>query len=206
MQEDPDSALGYLNQAEDVIGNERSSAILPALLLRKCFLYRSLNNPELSLNNGRQAHELYKARNEPEMVGLSGLTIGNIYFNLGYYSRALEYYIESMEAYEQMGNISRVAHLHNNLGTISHETGDLETAEAHYRESLQLYSQSGETSKTKKVLNNLGMLFYDKHSYDSALVYLFVALDLADNVSDEDPFIISGACSTVIFNCRYGHF
>lgn len=129
MYEDPDSALYFLNQAEDLLGEDRSSEILPSVLLRKCYVYKSLNDPENSLINCRQAFQLFKAHNVPDKLASTGLTIGNIYFRLGDFSRALEYYIESLEAFEQVGNISRVAHLHNNLGTVSHETGDLETAE-----------------------------------------------------------------------------
>ncbi|MBN1132692.1 MAG: tetratricopeptide repeat protein [Bacteroidales bacterium] len=197
LAKNSDSALRYLEEAEFIVRDEQSSAILPMILLRTGKIFHDRNESEKSLMYLRHAFDLFKGQNNLEQTGFTGLRIGNIYYQLGDYLRAFEYYLESIEAYKKIGDISRIAHLTNNLGTIAHETGDFSSAESYYRESLQLYEQSGDSGKTVKVLNNIGMLLYDMQRYDSALFYLRRVLEQANDQSAYGNYLISSASNNI---------
>ena len=128
-------------------------------------------------------------------VGNCALNLGNTYYELGDFSEAYFFYMQSLNAYEQVGDQIGTAKMENNLGTVAHEMGNLDEAERHYIKAYGIYKQEGTISDQCRSLNNIGLILYDRKDYDSALVYFNDGIKLLNEQADRtetDLNILSG--------------
>ncbi len=147
-----------------------------------------------SLNYYRKAYDEFIKLGENQEIGNCALRLGNIYYELGDFSEAYFFYMQSLNAYEKSGNSLGIAKMENNLGIVSHEVGKLDEAERHYLTAYGIYQELGTLSDQCRSLNNIGLILFDRQNYDSALVYFKEGIDLLAEYSagtETDQYILS---------------
>ena len=97
-------------------------------------------------------------------------------------------------------NDTMVAEAQNVSAAIYTSTGQNEKALSLFKESGEVFSSYNLEISTAKVYNNIGIVFTYLDRYDSALLYIFKALDIYENLNDTAgmlyPIMSIAACFT----------
>lgn len=191
----PDSALYYANQAELILTRSDPEAMLPPLFKLKGYIYENIRVTDRSLSYFRKAYDEYIKIGDNLEAGDCSLSLGNAYYELGDFSEAYYFYMQSLNAYEQAGNRVGIAQMENNLGIVAHEMGKLDEAEIHYFKAYEIHLEDESISDQCRSLNNIGLILYDRKMLDSALVIFTKGIELLNEnpeFSETDRYILSG--------------
>jgi tetratricopeptide (TPR) repeat protein/predicted amidohydrolase len=96
---------------------------------------------------------------------------GVIHWYKGNLNRAIEYHQLSLEIMHELGDMSGVAYVHNNLGLVYWAKGDLARATECYLRSLLISEEIGDRRNMAALLNNLGNVYSIKGKLDEALEF-----------------------------------
>lgn len=133
-------------------------------------------------NKGVRQHNrrLIKIATEPEqqwMVGRALDGIGTIYYNLGQYKKAIEYYEKSLTKFRN--HVVGKARALNDLGMAHQQLDDAKKASHYYHESLRIRQEIGQREAQCTCLFNLGKLSLAAGEAEKALGYFKPALAIA---------------------------
>lgn len=104
--------------------------------------------------------------------------------NTGKYDEAFIFASKSLEMYEQLRNIQKMAILHNLLAVIYTDKTDRENAKKQYEHSLLLCEQVGDMKTKMSSLNGLGILYTQLNDHKKAMSCYEQALELAQKNND----------------------
>jgi len=183
----PDSALYYANRSELILVKNDPDLKLPSLFKMKGDIYKKLMVTDRSLNYFRKAYDEYIKIGANQEIGNSALSLGNTYYELGDFSEAYFFFMQSLNAYEKEDNRLGIAKMQNSLGIVSHEMGKLVEAERHYQTAYAIYQEIGTLSDQCMSLNNIGLILYDRQNYDSSLIYFNEGISLLSEFSTWTP-------------------
>lgn len=107
------------------------------------------------------------------MQGVASYYIGD---DLG----ALNYYIKTLKAYEEIGYTFGVAAILNNIGSIHDTRGNLDKALEYYQQAYELHQETQASEILALVLGNIGLIHSKKKDYDLAIELNFKALELLE--------------------------
>ncbi|MEM9985449.1 MAG: tetratricopeptide repeat protein, partial [Bacteroidota bacterium] len=110
-------------------------------------------------------------------VASATLLLGEFYFTKSRYSRALEYYRRSMDAYQAIEDQAGVAEVLRVMGGVYHEQGKLDQTLKNYRQSLAIWETLEDRVQLAVTLINLTNANIEVEDYEQALIYLTRALE-----------------------------
>jgi class 3 adenylate cyclase len=115
------------------------------------------------------------------------------YIGMGYYFQdkyvdAINYWEESLAVFEEMGDLTGVSNMLNNLGAINQNEGDDTKALEIYLRALTVAEEADNTQRIATALTNIGVVYAKKpETYQKSLDYLLRALPLFEELqSDSD--------------------
>lgn len=121
------------------------------------------------------------------------VNISDIYIQLGNYEKALQKLTDVLFIDRQIDEDLYVAMDLNNIGVIYRKMGlqsgrseDLLKALTAFEESLFISRQIQEKKVEVQCLNNMGTVYTDLKKYAEALRYLFLGLDIAESLKDQE--------------------
>ncbi|MCP2731784.1 tetratricopeptide repeat protein, partial [Symplocastrum sp. BBK-W-15] len=97
--------------------------------------------------------------------------LGNAYYSLGQYQLAIEYYQQSKEIFEEIGDRSGIAKSLMGLGNAYYSLGQYQLAIEYYQQSKEIKEEIGERSGIANSLNNLGSAYDSLGQYQLAIEY-----------------------------------
>ncbi|MBU4486526.1 MAG: GGDEF domain-containing protein, partial [Candidatus Delongbacteria bacterium] len=106
-------------------------------------------------------------------------TVGNVYFQLKNYNKALEYYQESLDIRLELKDNIAVAKSYNNIGNMYSILKDYQKALDYYNDSVRLYNKGGEQKSRSTVFSNIGIVYREKGEPELALENFIKSLKLA---------------------------
>ena len=116
--------------------------------------------------------------------------IGVVYWKLGEYDKALEFYNKALEIRKEVlgEKHTDTAMSYNNIGAVYENLGDYDKALEYYFKALEIYKAVlGEKHRdTANSYNNIGVVYDDLGDYDKALEYHNKALEIREEVLEED--------------------
>jgi tetratricopeptide (TPR) repeat protein len=127
-------------------------------------VYGDQGNYEKAFEAAQQALELSERYNDPANVILSLVQIGKLYYSIGDYSTALEYYMRGYSKHPPPGDWT-YRHLAHNMGDIYSNRQQYDSALYYYRESFSGNPES-RLSKLK-----MGQFYLLRANHDSAFAY-----------------------------------
>ena len=147
-------------------------------------LYRKMSNYEEAMKYHFMSLKIADEINDLERIASATNNIGYIYDTLENYSRALEYHFRSLECGQALGDQVSVAKTYGNIGVIFRKQGEFEQALDYYNKALIIYENDPYGQAT--ILNNISNAHMAMNQLDNALRYGERALNLAEDLNDED--------------------
>jgi signal transduction histidine kinase len=127
------------------------------------------------------AHEIYLDVGEQRSQAITLLNIANIYADARNFERALAYYEQAGEAYQEDPNIS-LARL-NNVATAHRELGDYQAAANGLHEALDIANQMDSDMLRVRILSNLAAVQMDQGDFSTAAGTLQQGVDIESEAS-----------------------
>ena len=156
-----------------------------ALLSLSTSLFRS--EPDTAIVYARRAQQLAEQLNFSKGLGYALKNIGLAYYVTGDFVEVLNYWHQSLEIFESIGDQLGISNLNNNIGAVHFNYGDDPKALEYYLESLRAAEQLGDKLRVATALMNIGLIYFNKPStHDKALDYYQRALAISEETGDLD--------------------
>ena len=111
--------------------------------------------------------------------------IGIIFDIQGDYDKGIDYYSQSLEIFEEMGNKEGIASSLNNLGAIYKVQGNYAKAIEYFTQNLKISEEIGNKRGIAASLNNIGLIFQELGDYSKALDYFTQSLKINEEIGDK---------------------
>ncbi|MEP7319073.1 MAG: tetratricopeptide repeat protein, partial [Panacibacter sp.] len=121
--------------------------------------------------------------NEPNSMVLTN--IGNVYYHLSDFEKALQYHQQAVKTDELTGNNENLAHDYDNLGNTYDEMNNQGKALEFYKKALQFYVAENDQRNMAANLINCAAIYTKQKQYDTALSHLQKALLIGESFTDE---------------------
>lgn len=116
-------------------------------------------------------------------------TMGNIRYVQGNYVEAIQYWQESLNLYEAIGDHTGVSTVLSNIGVVYYNQGDKIKALDFYLRSLKVAEEHKLKLREAIALNNLGTVYHDNpETHNKALDYFIKALPMLEELGDMDAY------------------
>ncbi|MEM6843797.1 MAG: tetratricopeptide repeat protein [Bacteroidota bacterium] len=146
-------------------------------------------DPSESEYYGQKALALADSLSYVGGIAYANDVIGVAHWTQGKYSTALDYLIDALTSYQNMGRTKSTANTMLNIGLIYYEQKDLELALQFFQEALGKYRIFNEGISIATALGNIGNVYFDLGEYDRADSSFRKALELYEQA--EDPYSIA---------------
>ncbi len=117
--------------------------------------------------------------------------IGNVYIELGNYSKALGCYNDALEERKKAGDKNNIAQSYNNIGYLYKEIGDYDKAIENILTALRIYDDQKDENGIAYCNTFLGIIYGMKRDYPQALKYHTLALGIEQKINDKNAEGIS---------------
>lgn len=153
------------------------------LLLKLNMLFQN-NKTDSAFFYSEQALALSEKLHFKRGIANSMNDIGLVHSYRGDLSKALDYYLKSLNIAEEAGEINFASIISSNIGVIYFSNGDIALALKYLEKSLDLIRNSGELQTISKTMNNLGALYYKQGNMEKALHNYKESLHLKEKLKD----------------------
>ncbi len=113
--------------------------------------------------------------------------IGMVYYNQGKYLETLDYWTQSLNEFDSLGDKVGVANLLSNIGAVySNQTEDAKALE-YYFKSLKVAEELADKLRLATVYINIGNVYYhNPANHNKALGYFIKSLPLSEELNDNN--------------------
>ena len=173
-----------IDSLEAELPNAKGDTNHVKLLQNLSYTYYSIN-PDKGIENGNKGVELAK-KIDWQMGGAdsyNSLAINNAVKSD--YPKALEYFLRSLEIYEELGNKSGIATALANIGSIYDYQSDYPKALEYILRSLEIYEELGDKKGIADALSNIGIIYDNQSDYPKALKYYMRSLEIREELEDK---------------------
>lgn len=132
-----------------------------------------------------EALALARAATDKQEEATALNNLGNVYYVLADYSKALEHYRRALEFYEEIGNKADAAMATCNMGNIYQDLSDYAKALEYYSCALKLNEELDNKVGMAMDIGNIGTLYYSLLDYPKALKYYSRALVFDEELGDK---------------------
>ncbi len=176
-KEIPDSALVYFLQGLEIAKKTKNIYYTSVFHMMCGSVYTITSDFEPALVELKAAHNISTTLDSFRLQIRTSRNLGNVYWNMGNYDRALDYYLISLDISRKTGNELGIASALNNIGNVYQEVKNYNRAIDYYKQSEAIAEANGFERIIAISNNNLGDVFSIKRDYDSALYYFTKALE-----------------------------
>ncbi len=143
------------------------------------------SNGTLALEYTDDAIALAEELNMPEEKATALKNKGTVYFYMGRYRFAEEFYLEAIEIFELAGNLNGAAKVYNNMGVINSRLGNYEKSLEYYQRSMNIKEILGDKQGIAATANNIGEIHKFKGDYQNALFNYQKSYELKKELGDK---------------------
>jgi len=143
------------------------------------------SDPDKAFLFTNKAFNISREISYPKGIALSLNGMGIAYYYKGDYAKALNFYKQSLVAYNTLNDNLMIATLYANIGNIYHATGDYSNANDNFMMSLKISVKHQFLERTATTLGSLGILYYDQSKYASALNIYLKTLKIREMLNDK---------------------
>ena len=117
-------------------------------------------------------------------VAASFVSLGNAYYALGQYEKAIDYYQRSLDLSKKINDRQGEANSLGNLGVVYQSLGQYKKAIDYHQKSLDIKKEISDRQGEVASLGNLGNAYYSLEQYQKAIDYYQRSLDLSKEIND----------------------
>jgi len=132
-----------------------------------------------------KAQMIYEDQKDDYGLGIVYNNLGNIYRDLAYDTKAMEFYSKSLEICRKIEDREGVAYALKNIAILYELQNWYDDALAYHMEALQIRKKQGDKFQIVSSLLNVAVSYNGINSYSKALEYLDQAEELANTVNSE---------------------
>ena len=129
-----------------------------------------------------------KKNNDRQRIALSNSLAGTIKYIQGDFENSYKYYFEALRTDEEIGNKASLGRDYHNIGMALSNAGKDSMALSFYFKSIGISLEQSDRERLVKSFNSLGISYMNLHLYDSAVIYMEKAADLANKIGK--PLIV----------------
>jgi CHAT domain-containing protein/Flp pilus assembly protein TadD len=123
---------------------------------------------------------------DPNSLSVIYTDLGNEYYDLGNYQKAIEFYTKALQIDIQIGDKKGEGADYGNLGNAYDSLGDYQKAIEYQNKRLQIALQIGDKQGEGQVYGNLGIAYYSLDDYQKAIEYYNKQLKIAFEIGDKN--------------------
>jgi signal transduction histidine kinase len=171
-----DSALLYFQAGLKIAKDIKNTYYTSVFHMMNGSVYTFKSDFEPALAELKTAYNLSITIDSVRLQIRTSRNLGNVYWNMGNYDLALEYYFISLNISQKVNNKLGIASALNNIGNVYQEVKNYDRAIEYYKQSEDIAEKEDFARVLAISNNNLGDVFSIKGEYDSALFYFKKAL------------------------------
>lgn len=141
-------------------------------------------SPAKSLELAFQALDISLGINSNRHIAYSLKNLGNIYFGLKDFNRALEYRLQAHEKFEEAANPEEQVNALNGIGNVYRKWNKLDKALEYYQRALKISKELNNDENVASSLNSIGIIYDNRGRYDKALEFYSKALKIRESLND----------------------
>lgn len=154
-------------------------------IIRESYVF---TNPDTALGMAESLYEEANKRNNLYWQAKALILKGNCYTVQSRCKEGVDFYLASIEKFQEADYVAGMAEAYNNIGICDHFAGDYMGAINNYQRAQQIAEEYEVQNRVKwGNLGNLSKLYEEFGDYDQALQYINQVLNLA-----EDAHVIAG--------------
>ncbi|MFA8434077.1 MAG: tetratricopeptide repeat protein [Marinifilaceae bacterium] len=163
-----DSAIIYLNQAEECSRLINDSAYLVACYNNLGILYTDTGSYKESLSSFQNAYNHLPDTLSEEACKII-LNIGIVYRKLGVYDKALGYFTKVLNYESDVLSVKLKASFYNEYAIVKKKQREFYSAIDYFTKSLEIYRSLDDEKNIAGALNNIGNCYRELRKFDIAL-------------------------------------
>ena len=182
----PDTTLILANQLLDFSTTKNHKKGVTDALNIQGIAHETKSNYVLSLQSHNKGLRLSEEQGDLNGVARSLSNIAHIYYNQGYFSKAIDYLTRSLKINEERGDKDGASGSLGNIGVIYSELGDNVKALEYYLKSLKIYEEIGDQDGISNNLANIGTIYLELGDSSKAMDYLSRSQIINEEISDKE--------------------
>ena len=192
-QESPDSALFFLEKAQDIASKENNEKQIAEINIQLADLYNySLELHQKALHLYSEAEKYYKKVNDKEKLLHIYQTKGYIYEKTSDFDNAGKYYLSALKLIGDDNQLQK-ARVLNSLGTLYFNQKNVDGALEYWKQALEIVDTLNFKKGISAILTNIGNAYLEYYTEDdtSTFHYLeeaknnyFKALKISEELKD----------------------
>ncbi len=138
------------------------------------------SNYDTAISYAHQAYSVFDSLGNKMGMSYSLGCIGNVYYDLGDFTKSLEYFEKSASTDREREDLNGVAANLNNIGNVYSDKGE-------YQKAIDMYSEAGEIRRELKdsvgmaiAYNNIGMIYAEQSDFPRAMAQFKLALSICN--------------------------
>ena len=139
------------------------------LILNKLSKRFMASDPDSGIKFAKRAlsitQEIYFPKGKAKALELLGVT----YYYKDNYPKSLEYFLEALDEYKEIGNKAQIGSVIGNIGSIYYKRGAYDDALAKYHEALKIIEELGKKRVLSGIYNNIGEIYFIQDNYEKSL-------------------------------------
>ncbi len=191
LQNQEEKAIVCLNKCYTIaekIGNKRG--MIPPLL-NLSSLYVNRNEIKKSLGYCYQALKIAEEIKDRNKIAQINGEIGNCYFSLGEYNKALKAHTRCYELFNDTENEERNAYILLTIGNDYTQLKDTPAATTYYLKTKKYSDSFGDCLTAVEINNSVASAYQLRKQFDSALVFAKKAYDMSRRLNSELAMVSS---------------
>ena len=141
-------------------------------------------NPNLSLTIAFDALQYAIIKKEKKHQGTYHNRMGNVFFDLGLYEKALRSYEKTLIFAKETKDTGAIAYSYTDIGYIFYKQGLYDISEKYYKESLKWSKELGTDECHAHSLNSMAWIMVKKNNIQSAMHFLEKAYRIRLDIGD----------------------
>ncbi len=150
------------------------------------------NRPDTAILLGEKELHLAQNKKFKKYEAKAYNVLGAAYTNKGMYPKALEYYFNALQIFEEIGNKRGISNSYTNIGNIYNYGSNYQKALEYYLKALKICEETrlpdgqlANKSGTAACYTNIGNVYFYILDYRRALKYYIAALKINEQIEDK---------------------
>jgi len=146
----------------------------------------------ISQSKNKEAKELAlhlltvsEVKDSPNNVAFILNKLGNVYFNLSEFSKAIEYFHQALVINEEIGNKNGIAANLGNIGNVYQNLSEYSKAIEYHQQALVIYEEIGNKQGIASNLGNIGIVYHNLSEYSKAIEYYQKSLVINEEIGNK---------------------
>jgi serine phosphatase RsbU (regulator of sigma subunit)/Tfp pilus assembly protein PilF len=178
LENNPDSALMYINGAFELAGEENNIDQKAFFHGLKGHLYERLGNTNKAVQEFKSAYELYLSNQNIDHATQALQNMAAMLVDDGKFNEASKHLFNALRLTEEYNLKDLQGSVLTNIGLLFFNQNEWDKSIEYYQRSLTIQKETNDLAGLALLYNNLGISFYYKNMLDSVLVNFERSLDM----------------------------